>query len=283
MVSSIALSSGSLYTYGLARVFALAAEAGFDAVELMVDNHWDNRQPTYVQRISQETGLRVVAVHSPFVPWVSGWPHDPLGRLRESAALARAVGTDLVVTHLPLRIRVAKVEFLGFRTAPRLFPIFLPNEGDYRRFLLNGLARFEAAEGVRIGVENMPVKKWLGRRIDIHALNNLEKLGTLPHLTMDTTHFGTWGVDLLAVYEQLKERIIHVHLSNFDGREHRLPEDGHLPLGRLLQKLAQDGYQGAVSLEFGPEVLHAENDVQVLEHLRRSLDFCREHAAPPNQ
>ena len=83
----------------------------------------------------------------------------------------------------------------------------------------------------------------------------------------------------MAVYEQLKERIIHVHLSNFDGREHRLPEDGRLPLGRFLQKLAQDGYQGAVSLEFSPEALHAENEVQVLKHLRRSLDFCREHAA----
>ena len=281
MAPKIALSTGSLHSYGIARVLELAAKAGFDAIELMVDNRWDSRQPAYVQRISREAGLHVVAVHSPFMPWVSGWPYDPLGRLRESVALARAVGADVVVAHLPLRIRGAKVEFFGFQTRPQLVPIFLPNQGDYRRFLLNGLAQFEADEGVRIGIENMPVKHWLGCRVDIHALNSPEKLSALPHLTLDTTHIGTWGMDLLAVYAQLKERIIHVHLSNFDGREHRLPENGHLPLGQLLEQLAQDGYQGAVSLEFCPEALQAENEAQVLEHLRRSLGFCREHTARP--
>ena len=123
----------------------------------------------------------------------------------------------------------------------------------------------------------MPVKGYLGRKVDIHWLNDLESWSRMPHLTLDTTHIGTWGYDLLAVYEQLKTRIIHVHLSNFNGKEHRRLEDGHLPLAELLRRLQRDGYAGAVSLEMGPEVLHAENEGQVQAHLQRMVAFCREY------
>lgn len=34
-------------------------------------------------------------------------------------------------------------------------------------------------------------------------------------------HIGTWGLDLLGVYERLKGRTVYVHLSDFDGEEHR--------------------------------------------------------------
>jgi sugar phosphate isomerase/epimerase len=277
---TLALSTGSLHSYGLARVFELSAEAGFDAIELLIDQRWDSRHPAYVQRLSKETALPVVTVHSPFVPYVEGWPSDPVGRLQESVRLAQEVGAQVVVTHLPLRVRAAKIELFGFRTGPLLLPIFLPNGGDYRHFLLNGLAEFEAAAGVSIGVENMPAKRFLGFQLDIHALNNLETLTSMPHLTLDTTHVGTWGADLLAFYEQLKERIIHVHLSDFDGQEHRLPGSGHLPLAELLQRLTRDGYRGAVSVEVGPRVLQAEDEGQVRAHLKRAVAFCRKHTTP---
>ncbi len=278
-MTTIALSTGSLYTYGIARVFDLAAEAGFDAIEVMVDHRWDSRQPAYLQRLSQATGLLIVAIHNPFVPYVPGWPQRPLDRLRLSSALARELGATVVVTHLPLRIKGAKVEFFGFRTKPLLLPIFLPNPRRYRHFLLEGLAQFEEAEGVRIGVENMPAKRFLGRRLDIHALNKPEILVQMPHLTLDTTHLATWDLDPLTVYEQWKDRVIHVHLSNFNGLEHRLLKDGHLPLGRFLQHLTVEGYRGAVSVELHPEVLQAEDEAHVRKHLMAAVRFCRKHLA----
>lgn len=278
-MTTIALSTGSLYTYGIARVFDLAAGAGFDAVEVLVDHRWDSRQPDYIRRTSQASGLPVVAIHSPFVPYVPGWPHHPVNRLRLSAALAREVGAPIVVTHLPLRIKGAWLELFGFETKPLLLPIFLPNSGRYRRFLLNGLEQFEQAEGVRIGVENMPAKRFLGRRADIHALNKPAILAKMPHLTLDTTHLGTWGIDPLVIYEQWKDRVVHIHLSNFNGREHRLLEDGHLPLGKLLQHLTLEGYEGAVSVELNPEVLQAESEARVQAHLRAMVRFCRNHLA----
>ena len=276
-MTTIALSTGSLYSYGLARVLNLAAEAGFDAVEIMVDERWDTRQPDYLRRLCQESGLPIAAVHNPFLPNVPGWPADPLGRLRLSVQVAREVGAPLVVTHLPLRIRGARVELIGFKAKRLMVPIPLRGESDYHRFLLDGLARFEAEEGVVVAVENMPVKRLWGLELDIYALNRIDFLATLPHLTLDTTHLGTRGLDPLAVYERLKERVVHVHLSDFKDQEHLLPGDGHLPLGPLLERLARDGYGGAVTVELGPEALHAEDEAQVKERLRRAVAFCREH------
>jgi sugar phosphate isomerase/epimerase len=272
----LSLSTGSLYTYGIARAFDLAAEAGFDAMEVLVDHRWDTRQPAYLRRLSRDSGLPIAAVHNPFVPHVPGWPRDPQQRLVDSAALARELGARVVVAHLPLRIWGVRVELLGFGTSSLLLPIPLPNERGYRQFLLDDLPQFEKAAGVWVGVENMPAKRILGWRVSLWALNRVSVLERMPHLTLDTTHLGTWGLDPLAVYERLKGRIVHVHLSNFNGREHRLVEDGHLPLGELLQRLQGDGYQGAVSLELAPDALQAEDEGQVRAHLRRMVAFCRE-------
>jgi sugar phosphate isomerase/epimerase len=274
---TITLSTGSLHTYGISRVFELAAGAGFEAIEILIDHRWDSRQPAYLRRLIRESGMPIVAVHSPFVPHVPGWPSDPLGRLQQSAALARELGAGVVVTHLPLRIHGVRIEFFGHSKRPMLLPLPLPVSGDYCCFLLNGLARFEDEEGVRIGVENMPAKRILGRRVDIHSLNTLDDLVSLHHLTLDTTHLGTWQMDLVEVWERLKARVVHVHLSNFDGEEHRLPQEGHLPVAEFLQRLKRDGYEGAVSVELNPDVLQAEDERQVRVRLQSAVAFCREH------
>jgi sugar phosphate isomerase/epimerase len=279
-MTTIALSTGSLYNYGTARVFELAAGAGFDGIELLLDDRWDIRHPAYVRRLMRETGMAVTTVHNPFMPSVSGWPRDPVQRLVRSAALARELDARVVVAHLPLSICVLRVEFFGIDRKPLMVPLPWRTERSYRRFLLEDLPAFEAEHGVLIGVENMPAKQWLGRRWHLYQLNDLDVLSGLPHLTLDTTHVGTWGVDLLAVYERLKARIVHVHLSNFDGQEHRRPDTGHLPLGELLRAMARDGYAGTVTLELGPDMLEAEDERKVRAHLGRALDFCREHLAP---
>ena len=52
----IALSTGSLYSYGTARVFELAARVGYDGVEVIVDHRWDTRQPAYLRRLVADHG-----------------------------------------------------------------------------------------------------------------------------------------------------------------------------------------------------------------------------------
>jgi sugar phosphate isomerase/epimerase len=221
---TIVLSTGSLHSYGHARAFELAAETGFDAVEVLADHRWDSRQSAYLEQLIQTTGLPVVAIHSPFSSISTpGWPRDPEGRLRATVALARQVGAPLVVAHLPPHVGAAKLQILGGSSL--LLPLPLLGERKYLQFLTTELAQLEQDQAICIGVENMPAHRFLGRRLNLHYLNRLDDLRTLPHLTLDTTHAGTWGWDLLEIYEGLKDQIVHIHLSNYDGKEHRLLDD----------------------------------------------------------
>jgi sugar phosphate isomerase/epimerase len=280
----IALSTGSLYSYGTARVFDLAARVGYDGIEIMVDHRWDTRQPDYLRALSADHGLPIVALHSPFLSLdAPGWPDDALGRLRHTANLAQALGVPTVVAHLPFRFHALVGRWYAARPHRFKLPVPIRRREPYSRFLCNGLAAFEAEARVTVAVENMPAHRFLRWRINSYAFNSVTEIARFPHLTLDTTHLGTWGLDPLAVYGQLRERVAHVHLSNFDGAdkkrpvEHRSPPDGHLPLAELLRCLARDGYRGAITVETGPDALDAEDEARCLTALRRALAFCREH------
>jgi sugar phosphate isomerase/epimerase len=194
--------------------------------------------------------------------------------------LAQAVGAPLVVVHLPFRFPIITGHLHAHRPRRFFLPLPLPRREPYYHFLHDGqLAALEAEQGIVVAVENMPSKRFLGLTYSPYRFNSRAELARFPHLTLDTTHLGTWGIDPAAFYEHLRDRVAHVHLSNFDGREHRSPPDGALALGKLLRLLARDGYRGAVTVECGPAALDACDEDACLDALRRALAFCREHYA----
>ena len=77
----IALSTGSLHTYGTARVAWMAAEAGFDGLEIMVDDRWDTRDPAYLLQTARNVGLPILSLHAPFRSGIQGWGGDELDRV----------------------------------------------------------------------------------------------------------------------------------------------------------------------------------------------------------
>ncbi len=259
-----ALSSGSLYSYGLDRVFVLAAEAGFDGVEVLMDHRFDTRQPGYLRRLMERHSLPILSLHAPFRPArLEAWPRDYPGSVVAAAQVAAAVGAGLVVVHLPPR-----------------------PARDYARWLQEDLPAWQADHpGVVVAVENMPFKWfrwWPFAPLDPWRLNRLEAWGSFSQLVLDTTHLATKGLDPLTIYLQLRERVAHVHLSNARRRgqhvqEHRRLEDGFLDLDLFLARLAQDGYAGTVTLELMPRSLEAEDEDRVRFHLQRQLEFCRRH------
>jgi sugar phosphate isomerase/epimerase len=226
--------------------------------------------------------LPIIALHSPFVASIPGWPSDQLGRLEWTLDLAQELEVPVVVTHLPYRVYGLLCQWHGARTRRVFLPVFLPRREPYYHLLrqTEELAQIEAESGITIAVENMPARRFLGMRLSAYWFNRWDDLARFPHLTLDTTHVGTWGADVLAVYDRLRRRVAHVHLSNFDGREHRPPPDGELALGTLLQRLSNDGYQGAVSVEANPEAFAAEQEDDCRAVLARTLAFCRDHYAP---
>jgi sugar phosphate isomerase/epimerase len=272
----VILSTGSLWSYGIDRCFALAERAGFDGIELMVDQRWDTRQPDYLGRLMAAHGLPVLAVHSPFIS-VPGWPNDNPGRIRASVELAEALGAAVVVHHLPSRLGLA-----WLRTNARFFPVPMPTnpEADYRRWLEGGYSALQASTAVRLCIENMPAFRRFRRPISLYAWNTPAEMARFPHLTIDTTHLGTWDLEPAEVLSGFIGRVGHVHLSNYDGREHRLPWDGRLHLDRFLSALAASGYSGSVSIEVWPEVLDAgKADADVVARLADCVTFARKALA----
>jgi len=269
----LALSTGSLYTYGLGRVFELAAWAGFDGVEVLVDGRWDTRQADYLRRLEEQHGLPVVSLHSPFVTQVDGWERDEISRLKRTVALAEAVGARTVVVHPPLRWHWATISTTGGQRWR--VPLPWRNGQAYGRWLQEELAEFQASTPVIIALENMPAKRWGPWRLQRFWFNDVASLERFPHLALDTTHLGTWGWDILEVYERLKGRVVHVHLADYDGREHRLPGRGRLALRELLRRLVGDGFAGVVAVELDPEPLEAAEEGEVRARLRAACEFCR--------
>jgi sugar phosphate isomerase/epimerase len=279
----LALSTGSLYNYGLDRVFGLAKKAGFDGIEVLVDERWDTRQADYLKYLVDRHGLPVVSLHSPFhLARVPGWEQDPVWRLKRTVELAEALGARVVVAHPPLgwlRISLRVTGASNERGSWVGLPLSWFLGRPYARWLCDELETFQRGTKVTVAVENMPCRRIGPLGLNLYQMTRLESLERFRHLTLDTTHLATHGMDIIQTYERLDGRVAHVHLSNYNGREHRLLHDGHLPLAHFLHHLSQDSYRGIVTLELQPDALGDRDEGQVSANLQVAVDFCRRHFA----
>lgn len=253
----VIFSTGSLYPFGLDRIFAWAAEAGFDGVEVMMDDRWDTHQQGYLEHLMETHGLPVRALHPPIGRGV--WGLEPEPTLVKVADLAARIGAGAVVAHPPRAGRSLQKWCKGTLAEAR-------------------------SQGVAVAVENMPMdinQGVLGLRAPRTCCHPEDLIG-VGDVTLDTSHCGVSGVDVLRARETLEEQLRHVHLS--DSRligtdDHRPPGRGKLPLKELLAGLAAQGYPGAVSLELKPWPLGAPEPRKILQRMRESLEFTRQGLA----
>ena len=256
----VTLSTGSLYTYGLARTFELMQGSAFDGVEIIVDNRWDTRQADYINALIAEWGIPACSIHAPFQT-ISEMGADYPSTLKATIRLAEAVGARTVVIH-PIS-----------RGTP-----------DLAQWLHGNLADLQAQTPVLLTVENLPRKliKRLGiLQRDFHEFWHPDAMRPFAALTMDTTHFGVSRVDILSAWRQLSATVRHIHLSDeYNGREHLFPGEGTLPLGDFLGELGRSDYAGIVVAELHPYALHAgRSDEKVRDRIHQAAAFCRRHLA----
>ncbi len=278
--NQVLLSSGSLNNYGLNRVFAIAAGCGFDGVELIVDERTDSVQGHYLRELCDRYSLPIPVVHAPFAflnP--PGWEKDELFRLIRSVRLAEEIGARSVVLHTP------------FYT-DRIF----------RRWLEEDLAGFQKKNTVTILIENMPCYRKVGGRVgklfsipdlaDRHVrglwklvpefflprcfpLSRLDLMDQFPHIILDTTHLGTGGIDPVSAFDRWRGKVEHIHISNFDGREHLELRTGLLDLEGFLRHVSRAGYRGDYCLEIMPDYFPSDDVEKTLRLLTDNLAFIR--------
>lgn len=280
----ILLSTGSLCYYGLRRIFTIARDSGYDGVELIIDDRIDTIHTSYLSRLSEETGMPIRSIHAPFF-FVDppGWPKGSIGKAEKSLAIAEELGAGVLVLHMPCLTEREYIDWIG-----------------------DGVAELQSRSNVIIGVENMPcVMKPLGRLgtllgIDafytvkksrflyrllslmsarVFPLNRWEDLMTFDHVVLDTTHMATGGYDIFQVYRLLGDKLVHLHLSNFDGREHTALDKGVLPMAGFVRELGADGFRGCITLEFIPDLIGATDERTAREVLSENLRFVRENLA----
>ena len=254
MAIPVIFSTGSLYPFGLERVYAWASEAGFDGVEIMMDERWDTHQEEYLRSLVGRHGVSILALHAPL--YRGAWGLGPEETLVRVARLAARMEVPTVVAHPP----------------PPGRPLERWKKGPLR----------EAREhGVVVAVENMPRSGAGGMfRVRRKSCYLPEHLADVGEVTLDTSHAGASKVDLLRAHSVLATQLRHVHLSDSNleaGRdEHRLPGKGRLPLRPFLAALEASGYPGAVSLELKPWPLGAPDPETILKRMRAALQFARE-------
>jgi sugar phosphate isomerase/epimerase len=278
MPARVIFSTGSLYLYDLALVFELAAETGYDGIEVMGDDRYSSRDPDYLRRLAARYQLPVLVLHTPFTPRIPGWrdPHDEVRRIEQTLKLAESLAVESIVVHLP-PTRDWLTLSLNQRSL-RLPWAKLPAH-SVKHWIEHQLPAVQAKTAVKIAIENMPSKGI----IDPTWCNEVESWSKVHDwLTLDTTHWGTKKINPLDAYRAAAGRVAHVHLSNYDGKEHRLPHKGNLNLKAFLSALAGDDFGGTISLEVHPSVLEFSQMARVRKHMREAVEFCRLHLRQPD-
>lgn len=256
----ISLSTGTLFTLPLQRVFEISAEAGFDGVELIINQDFQKVNPVrFVSSLQEITTIH--SIHAPFMP-LDGWG-GPADSLRRCVALAAECGIPLVNFHPP--------SWMGFEFG---FLRWLYSIYDFQKEVgLDGQ--------VIVTMENMP---WVGKmKINPHILSGTQRLIEFLkdhnlYMTFDCTHMGSGKANFINDFYLFYEtgRIRNIHFSDYGhGREHLLPGRGILPLTRFLNHLRNTDYQDSVTLELNPSEFPKGEHI-IIESLKEILAFLRE-------
>lgn len=253
----ILLSTAPFHGRPLADAFGVAAEAGFDGVELMVTGDAATQDTAGVAALAAAHGLPIPVVHGPFLLLTRrALGVDPLEKAARTLVMARSLGADLVIVHPPFRWQQR------FRT------------------WLDGRADVDAAaHGTRVAVENLYPLPLSVATPRLHTATHPEHLVRHRHVVLDTSHLAVTGVDLGAAWDVLGERVAHLHVSDHDGGwgDRHLPIGaGTLPLDGLLGRVGRDIASPSVTLELHLRREAMADRAGLVRLLRVQGERCRE-------
>jgi sugar phosphate isomerase/epimerase len=255
----VALSTASVYPEPTPAAFELAAELGYDGVELMVWNDPVSQDLAAVGRLSREYGVPVLAVHAPCLAVTQRvWGSDPIGRIRRSVAAAAEWGAGTVVLHPPFRW-----------------------QRRYAGLFADEVARAGETAGVALAVENMfPIVRAGVRSVPYAPGFDPTDVGH-EHYTLDLSHTAAAGVDALAMLDRMGSALKHLHLTDGSGAprdEHLVPGRGTQPCAEVCQRIADSEFDGVVVLEISTRRCRTRYERAAL--LAESLLFARLHLQP---
>ncbi len=256
----VGLASASVYPESTATAFELVKRLGYDGIEIMVWTDPVSQDVDALRRLADHHQVRVLAIHAPCLVITQRiWGTDPVAKLRRSAEAAQLFGAPTVVVHPPFRWQF-----------------------DYARGFEQIIADLEAETGVQFAVENMFPLRVRGREVSAYSPDWSPVSGSFRHLTLDLSHTATARADALAMYDEIGDRLAHLHICDGSGAgrdEHLVPGRGAQPCAEVLGRLARKGFRGSVVVEVNTR--RALNRDEREADLAEALAFTRLHLASP--
>ena len=251
---NVTLSTASVYPRKVPYAFELAAELGYDGVEVMVWGDKISQDDVALSHLAQEHGVPIRSVHAPtLIVSQQVWGARPRSKLAKTVDMALTLGASTVVVHPP---------FAWHR--------------KYSRGFADQVHELTEDMGVTIAVENM--YPWRGRKREITGY--LPGWDPTEHdydkVTLDVSHAASSRQSCLQLAEQFGSRLAHVHLtdgtsSGFD--EHLVPGRGTQPVRELLERLARSDFDGDVVVEIGTRKARSAQERR--DDVEQSLLFAR--------
>lgn len=249
----VTLSSGSVYPEPLARTFEVAAELGYDGIEVMVQAEAATQDADTLRKLIDTHGVPVHSIHSPCLLLTARvWTTDPLVKLSRSIDLAEQLGAEVVVVHPP---------FLWQRSAAPHF--------------VESVQMLQERTAVTIAVENMfPLVR--GRmRVNPYRPHWNPVSARYANFTLDLSHTAASGIDALELARHMGNGLAHVHLADGSGAprdEHLIPGRGGQPCREVLELLVQQDFAGAICVEVNTR---GGSRQQRVDDLVEALEFAR--------
>ncbi len=258
----VTLSTASVYPRRAAFAFEVAAELGYDGVEVMVWSDEATQEPAALRRLEDEHGVPVRSIHAPTL-LVSQrvWGRSPGDKLRRSVDVAHEVGASTVVVHPPFRWQY-----------------------KYARQFQDLVHELNVSGDVTIAVENM--YPWRPRsKGDRELKAYLPGWDPADHdydaVTLDLSHAAVAQQDGIALVEEFAGRLRHVHLADGTASardEHLVPGRGDMACDKVLEELSRRDFAGDVVVEISTRKARTAHERHA--DLEAALLFARAHLAP---
>lgn len=256
----IGLSTASVWPEPASAAFELAAELGYDGVELMVWADPMSQDVHAIERLSAVHDVPVLSVHAPCLLITQRvWSADPEVRLRRSVVAAGVLGAKTVVVHPPFRWQ---------RKYADNFPALVRDMAE--------------ASQVDIAVENMFPLRPFGAKRDVRVSGfrpspDPTDIG-FRNYTLDLSHTAAAHMDAMSLAKRMGSGLTHIHLADGTGApkdEHLVPGRGNQPCAELCGHLVETGFLGSVVLEVSTR--KCRNRAERTAELAEALLFAQLH------
>jgi sugar phosphate isomerase/epimerase len=267
-------------------VLDLIAELALDGVSMMFMEGLPDRSPRdvaadpehWAERIGAQLADRGLAVADVFLN-----PSPDLASLavNHPDPAERAAGDELFEGFLTFASRLGSS---GLTTLPGLVFGAEPWEDALERSAaaLRGRVAAASERGLRLSVEPhiVSTSPYRGSVIDTPARVQ-ELLSRVPglELTLDYGHFNVQGIPDREI-EPLLEHARHFHMrGGAPGLVQTKFADNVTDFGRVLDRMAEIGYDGWVEIEYVHDERPGCSDCDNIQEVRRFRDFVRGHEA----